>query len=802
MTTSKAMLENLVSERVEKWKNKALFERKSATLKELNKELEQEAKELDALLKKKKEMYDASGKEEDQDDIDAEDFSLNDTCDANESVEDIERRAERLAVRLRVREAEGTIDAITRDLDLLNTDLEDLAQQLDTKELSACTGTPQKNKKNTPSRNSSETNWEEIGREIIANFSLPQCQELMWEQIGEKAFLLEQIRAGQFEQQEAEEEAKTATKLADNVSRQLAYAKADSQSRLHQAEKQRVQDVWALLRTQSKEPGSSAPLGDAEASSAVRVAIQRAQDLERELEVFISSEDRLAQENETKTARIASLEAAILKTTLRSQMSEPSVHDSSRCGGGEGSVGECFDTLSSVWDSLGVEPEERSKAVSDIQKAGLRARENALQTARDKLSSSTEQTRLLEKNLTLIAASLGQTIDFFFGENALVGASTAGSASEKLQSLPALPRLSALRSALDSATAVMTVRSSALEKLKERLLDIIAEMWLDNKELPQCLQDVVGVDFLAASVAANQAVEDMDDDSSDEGDEIAIFMVTSALCLSQQLEKNRLTLTDSNTSLWEKEMRALNVMRAKLTTQMVAVRADTAAICSSLNLDSDSLLAIISEGSVSSLAQDAAVELVVAPAVSNPPGSQTLLTAVSSIKKTLENVKSDRSLASAIGLNFSKSLTKILTGDEAQEESKNSPNEEESFDKVFSTIGSVKDRAQCVKDTLVAQMTGLLRLGAGAPAVPDEEAEATHIAALLNLKLNMHVPSAVCALERDLRDLETLVANSKDRWMTDAINRTLSSWGDFNGGQADDTTARVIVMQVSAVSNR
>jgi hypothetical protein len=793
------MLDNLVSDRVEKWKNKALFERKSAALRELNKELEQEARELDVLLKKKKEMYDLSGKEEDQDDMDAEDFSLNDTCDANESVEDIERRAERLAVRLRVRETEGTIDAITRDLDLLNTDLEDLAQQLDTKELNACTGTPLKSKKNNSGKNSSETNWEEIGREIIANFSLPQCQELLWEQIGEKAALLEQIRAGQFEQQEAEEEAKAATTLADNVSRQLGHAKADLQNRLHRAEKQRVQDVWALLRTQSKEPGTSVPLSDGEASSAVRVAIQRAQDLEGELEVYISSEDRLSQENESMAARIASLEAEILKTTLRAQMSESSVRDAPSRSSDEGSAGDCFETLSCVWDSLGVNPDDRSKAVSDIQKAGLRARENALQTARDKLSYSTEQTKVLERNLTLIAASLGQTIDSFFGDNALAGASATGTVSEKLQSLPALPRLSALRSAVDSATAVMTVRSSGLEKLRERLLDIIAEMWLDNKELPQCLQDVVGVDFLAASVAANQAVEEMDEDSSDEVDEIATFMVTSALCVAQQLEKNRVTLTESNTSLWEKEMRALNVMRAKLTTQMVAVRADTAAICSSLNLDSDALLAIISEGSVSSPAQDAAVELVVAPAVSNPPGSQTLLAAVSSIKKTLENVKSDRSLASAIGTNFSKSLMKILSEDEGHEDPKNSSKEEDSLEMVFSSIGDVRSKAQSVKDTLIAQMTGLLRQGAGAPVVPDVAAESIHIAALLNLKLNSHVPSAVCGLERDLRDLETLVANSKDRWMTHAINRILSGWGDFSGGQADDSTARVIVMQVNAM---
>ena len=122
------MLDNLLSERVEKWKNKALFERKSVALKDLNKEMEEGSKELDMLLKKKKKLYDASGKDEDEDDRDAEDPLAN--LDGNENSADFKGRTERLAVRLQIREAESSIDGITRDLDLLNTDLEDLADKV------------------------------------------------------------------------------------------------------------------------------------------------------------------------------------------------------------------------------------------------------------------------------------------------------------------------------------------------------------------------------------------------------------------------------------------------------------------------------------------------------------------------------------------------------------------------------------------------------------------------------------------------------------------------------------------------
>jgi hypothetical protein len=46
-------------------------------------------------------------------------------------------------------------------------------------------------------------NTERIGEGIIASFTLPQCQSLLWDQINEKALLLERIRAGLLEQDDA-----------------------------------------------------------------------------------------------------------------------------------------------------------------------------------------------------------------------------------------------------------------------------------------------------------------------------------------------------------------------------------------------------------------------------------------------------------------------------------------------------------------------------------------------------------------------------------------------------------------------
>ena len=815
------MLDGFVSDRVEKWKNNALFERKSNTLKELNKELEQEAKELEVLMKKKKVLYEAAGKEEDQDDHDAEDFSLNNTCDADETTEDIEARTERLAVRQRIREMEGSIDGITRDLDLLNTDLENLAQNLEGFQIN---GVNQKNKKSpgTGILDSDTDSWEDMGREIVMSFSLPQCQSLLWDQISEKATLLEQVRAVQFQQQEALDEAKTATSQADSVSRQLAYAKADMQNRLHRAEKQRVQDVWALLKVRSKDgegagdgggdvEGGSIPLSDSEAMSATRVAIQRAQDLEGELDAYVVSDEKHMKESMMSAERISALEAALLKVQLRSQMSRfGSDNGSSRreSGVGGGSAGDCFEALSSIWDTLGVKPEERAIVVDDIQKVTIKARENALLKAKETLSGSQQKADNLYRNLSVIAVSLGQDVESYFSDVVgLVPSGSSGSILERLNTLPALPRLQALHKAIDSATAVLTVRSSSLEKLRERLIDTMSEMWLDNTDLPECLHRVLGVDFLAASTAANQCMEDFDEDNEsdgedaeDETDGIASFMVTSALCVASQLEKNKVFLTESNISNCETEMRMLNVMRAKLTTQMVAARSETSVLFTSLNLTTESLQAIVSEGSVLTDAQGAAVELVTSPAISNPPGSQKLLSAVSFIKKTLENVKSDRHLAAAIASKFSSSLSVMLIGDE---ELKNSPKKkEENLENVLSTIDDVTRLAPTIKEQLTIQLKELLKppsnlsTSTSSCTTVDDGSKAELINNLLAMRLMLPSPPGVISLERDLSDLETLACNSKDNIMKNAITSYLSSWGKFSDRGSDGCGTRVIVMQV------
>ena len=872
------MLDNLVNDRVEKWRNKTLFLRKSNTLKELNKELEESAKELDILIKRKKELYGTVGKndgkgdgngndDEEDDDEDIENIENNNEL----SSEEISKKNEKIKIKLQIREIEGSIDGITRDLDLLNTDLEDLAQQLEPKDPgSDSTLTPNKNKK--PNLNSSSENegkWDEIGREIIDNFSLPQCQSLLWDQIGEKASLLEQLRAGQFEQQEAKESAKTAQNLADNISRQLAYAKADMQNKLQKAESQRVQDVWALLRTQegvSTGTGSNSPkMSDGEMNSATLVAIHRAQDLEMELEGYINNDDKLNQINEEQAARINSLEATLLNIQLRAQLSNDTNdnifnlnldtnknginnNNGNKNNGNENKNGdknenkkasECFESLTSVWNALGVTSEERTQTVNNIQLAGMRARESALIKAENILSRSQNESESLQNKLNLISSSLGQNLESFIGE--LPGIPSLLNITDRLLSMPILHRLTALRDAVDSATAVLTVRASGLEKLKERLLDTMSEMWLDTVEIPECLRNILSVGFKGASVAASQCMDEetVTDDSNDDIDEIAAFMVTSAVCIAQQLKNSNVILTELNITNWEKAMRTLNVTRAKLTTQMVAVRAETSELCTSLSYTSEDLLLLTrqtrgiseserenvgmsdsvngSEGCIDIIgartgvstnvstaastitqAEEAAVELVLGSGVSNPPGSQRLLTAVHTLKSSLQKVKYDRTLMAQILMKYLTHLKNILNSDEKNEKNKDEDDikiNEKNFIKSFIIISELNEKAVEVKTQLIIQLKNHLKHTAGY----SEGSENEFITSLLLLKSIVTPPGVILELNSFIKELNQLSSNTNDTKAKDEIQKLSSSWGGILRGkyeQEEERTIRTVIMQV------
>lgn len=72
LISSKKLLENLVTRRCDTWKIDALVQRKQLALKELYENLTIDSTELNRLLDRKTELYKDCGKDEDEDDFDAE----------------------------------------------------------------------------------------------------------------------------------------------------------------------------------------------------------------------------------------------------------------------------------------------------------------------------------------------------------------------------------------------------------------------------------------------------------------------------------------------------------------------------------------------------------------------------------------------------------------------------------------------------------------------------------------------------------------------------------------------------------
>ena len=410
LLTSKSMLDNFVTERVEQARIKAQYQRKTAALQELNRELAQETTELDTLLKRDREISSllpaaSPDGEESGDDETFEDSQL--------SEEEAERRSQRRDVRLQIREVETSIERITHELDLLNADIADLSSRLH------------------PDGNSSgkspaavDGTWEELGKEVMGGLSMPQCHVLLYEQLGDRAVLVEQLRVAQEELTDARVDLEAATRRVDVLSRQLAQTKDEMQEKLLSAEKQRVQDLWAMLKasesrrdssssvSSGKEGGSSdgeEPIsssgggerntgGASDASStdslvraslgaANRVAIQRARDLEQELENCMDAEQLLRAKNDELSSQLSELQATVESLKLQSQLFQSTI-DSSHIRGSGGSDGsscieespsslatpssnalQCFRELSACWDALGTDSFDRSTTIRRIETA-------------------------------------------------------------------------------------------------------------------------------------------------------------------------------------------------------------------------------------------------------------------------------------------------------------------------------------------------------------------------------------------------------------------------------------------------
>lgn len=318
--------------------------------------------------------------------------------------------------------------------------------------------------------------------------------------------------------------------------------------------------------------------------------------------------DKAAAQEEMDALR-GELSAALLRLDMLAD-SPPTAED-----GGANSravLTAAFDQCHALWEQLGLPADERQAAVTELKESASRAREKMVEEAAEALDRAKGDIERYQADLLAVAAALGSTREIF------LPAATVKAFPPQLT-----PQIQAYEAALVEAEATLGPRSKALCALKERLLDLVAEMWLDVCELPPCLQALLKVDTNDAEPAE----------------------------LARRLVGLGLTLGDAQQADWEAELRKLNLTRAQTTTKLLALQTESAALATRLELlDAESLSALIGGGrglgeEISAQAAAGAVELLGRPPASNPPGSQSLLRASQNLLLLLQSTQITRAAA-------------------------------------------------------------------------------------------------------------------------------------------------------------
>jgi hypothetical protein len=539
-------------------------------------------------------------------DADVDEDEFDDCCDDEErdaGATPPEVRAERLGVRRDIRVCETSIDRIARELDLLNADLDDLSDRME--ETSKCS-------KTRSDRGSTSDAWEELGKEIIAGFSLAQCQPLLWELLGEKVASLEAVKDVKEELLQCREQLETSNDRLSDTERQLQQCKTDSKSRLERAELQRVQDVWAVVKASSSSYVSDEGGQGAESTNtATRVAIQRAQELELEVEGFVAAEEARKAEAASYEAAAqdlrAQLEAAQLKLKMLTNHSASDASAPSTATQDADKLSAVFDSCSAFWDELGLAKEERDDAVTEMQQAASRAHTKIVADAAEAVVKAKSDIERYKADLAAVCAALSCPESTYLDVAAL-------STASKL-----LPQIALFESALSAGESALRDRGSVLCSLKERLLDLVSEMWLDITQLTPHLQALMRI-----MTADAEPVE-----------------------LAHRLQEARVCVDDDQFLKWEVDLRKLNVTRAQTTNRLIALQKEAAELSAALGISTARALqdVIGNRGlgeDVTTQAANGAIELVMAPQASNPPGSASLLAAAENLLLLLKNIRFQR----------------------------------------------------------------------------------------------------------------------------------------------------------------
>ena len=299
------------------------------------------------------------------------------------------------------------------------------------------------------------------------------------------------------------------------------------------------------------------------------------------------------------------------------QMLRVKVGDSSSSNGAI--VGSnCIDKLVSIWDTLGVSTASRTEVVDSITNASEIASVRAVEMYENEHSQVLQQIQFSRDTLDSFNRVLND------------GTGAQGSLSACPEDALLLPTLEYYKHEVSCRKAEIIGKIDSAIAIKEKLLDLLAEMWIEIGDLPVSLQSLMKLPV---------------DNVSIENDE-------SIIALARQALEFNIVLTDSIVLTWNNEIKKLNILRASNTNKLVTLRNNCISLAQSLGVyDKQSLVSVIGSNGNES-ATTTVINSMLSSSSANPPGASQLVTMFECTQSVLNVIKSNRVMVHDLLLKF------------------------------------------------------------------------------------------------------------------------------------------------------
>lgn len=639
LITSKGLLEQVVISQVEKRLAVQSYSKKSNQLKQLNADLVLENAKLENLLAVKSSIVDEYQNSTDETSLEEDEFIHLDSLP-------IEVRYKLEAVQTDILFTEDVIDEISKEIDDCNIELDELSLRMEEYGIVLVNGAAPKYEEN-----SSELNWEYIGREIVSSLSISQAQVLIMDFLADKSGLLEKCKTFESDYKKSRTDFEISSDKANKYLQHLEKLRDDFHDRLSKIEKQRINDVWAILKAHQTDTLFAATdgttVGSAAAETAQLVAIQRASDLEKELEVVVANEEslqsKLAEKSNELDAFMKKFQTLEINLEVTKKLMD-GINLSSSCFTPGASLlrDDYVQQLSTYWDQIGTPLGDRQNTLDYLLKCNEIAQARALKEAEDGLTLASTELKQRHDYLVLFSSMLGKDAVSFLPESN----ENQNFMENVLTTMPKIQGLSILQESLNKALTEILNKVEKVDNLKSKLLESVAEMWLELHDLPKCLQSLyhLKVDNLIPLISEkNNSSEAMMEIKCKEVSKVAKYLVEEKQTSLQELNQ------------WDIELKKLRAQQNKITIALIALRDKILSTISELELkDSkgkNSLEALISSAlqstspmgnEFSSQVVKKTIQVLSMKSASNPPCAIKLQDAMERVQLLLDSIKCNR----------------------------------------------------------------------------------------------------------------------------------------------------------------